>query len=120
MRASYRSDDVMGLSNVGGPVPECLIQGVLKCTAAGVHADNTGSHELHAEDIKRLPLHVFGSHVHVTFKSEPCSYRCGCHAVLPGAGFGNNTWLAHAPGQEDLPHGVVDFMGAGMVEVFPL
>ena len=42
------------------------------------------------------------------------------HAVLTGSGFGNDALLAHALGQQDLPHRVVDFVSAGMEQVFAL
>jgi hypothetical protein len=41
-------------------------------------------------------------------------------AVLPGAGLGDHTRFAHALGQEGLADGVVDLVGAGVVEVFAL
>ena len=40
--------------------------------------------------------------------------------MLAGARFGDDTPLAHLPGHEDLPHGVVDLVGAGVVEVLAL
>jgi hypothetical protein len=38
--------------------------------------------------------------------------------VLACAGFGDDAGLAHAAGEEDLADGVVDFVGAGVEEVF--
>ena len=40
--------------------------------------------------------------------------------MLAGAGFGDDAGLAHAPGKEDLADGVVDFVGAGVEQVFAL
>jgi len=39
--------------------------------------------------------------------------------MLAGSGFGDEALLAHAKGQEGLAEGVVDLVGAGVVEVFP-
>ena len=44
----------------------------------------------------------------------------GCHSVLPGSGFGNYPGLAHALDQQSLTHDIVDLMGPGVVQVFPL
>ena len=44
----------------------------------------------------------------------------GGHAVLAGAGFGNDARLAHALGQHGLANGVVDLVRAGVVQVFAL
>ena len=44
----------------------------------------------------------------------------GCsHAMLAGAGLGDQMPLAHAAGQQDLAQDIVDLVGAGVVEVFP-
>jgi hypothetical protein len=44
----------------------------------------------------------------------------GGHAVLPGAGFGDDAPLAHALGEQALPEGVVDLVRAGVVEILAL
>ena len=43
--------------------------------------------------------------------ATPCSDR---------AGLGNHAGLAHAFGEQDLPHRIVDLVGAGVVQVFAL
>ena len=40
--------------------------------------------------------------------------------MLPRAGFGNDSLLAHAQRKQGLTQGVVDFVRASMVEVLPL
>ena len=40
--------------------------------------------------------------------------------MLAGAGFGDDALLAHAPRQQNLAEGVVDFVRAGVAEVFAL
>ena len=42
------------------------------------------------------------------------------HAVLAGAGFGDDAGLAHAPRQEDLTEAVVDLVRAGVVQLIAL
>jgi hypothetical protein len=38
--------------------------------------------------------------------------------MLTGTCLSNNPGFTHFPGQKDLPDGIVDFMGTGVVEVF--
>ena len=40
--------------------------------------------------------------------------------MLPRAGFGYDAMFAHVLGQQGLPEGVVDLVGAGMGQVFTL
>ena len=40
--------------------------------------------------------------------------------MLPGPGLGDDAFFAHPHREQRLPHAVVDFMGPGVVEVFPL
>jgi hypothetical protein len=40
--------------------------------------------------------------------------------MLAGAGLGDDPVLAHAPGEQDLAHDVVDLVGARMVELVAL
>jgi hypothetical protein len=44
----------------------------------------------------------------------------GGHPVLPGPGFGDQAALAHPNRQQPLAERVVDLVGAGVEEVFPL
>ena len=40
--------------------------------------------------------------------------------MLAGTGLGNDPFLAHPQGEKSLTKGVVDLVGAGVIEVFPL
>ena len=75
---------------------------------------------LHPENIGPLPLHIDLAHVYGAFESEFCRHGGRGDAVLPGPGFGDDPPLAHPPDEQPLPHDVIGFMGAGVVEVFPL
>jgi hypothetical protein len=44
----------------------------------------------------------------------------GGHAVLAGAGLGDDPGLAHPLGQQDLAHAVVDLVRAGVVQLLAL
>ena len=104
----------------GHPIADGLIDGVLQCAAARAHRSHLGSQQLHAEDVQRLALHVLLAHVHHTLQAEQGGHGGHCHSMLAGAGLGDDPALAHPPGQQYLPQGVVDFMGPGVVQVFPL
>ncbi len=60
------------------------------------------------------------AHVHHALHAIAGSNGSRGHAVLAGAGFGDDPRLAHALGQQGLADAVVDLVRAGMVEVFAL
>ena len=79
-----------------------------------------GAQQLHAKDVERLALDIFLAHEDLALHAEARRHRGGGHAVLAGAGLGDDAPLAHAPRQQDLAHGVVDLMRAGVTEVLAL
>ena len=74
----------------------------------------------HAEDVERLPLHVFRAHVDVAVEAEQRAGGRGRDAVLAGAGLRDDPALAHADGEQRLAERVVDLVRAGMREVLAL
>ena len=60
------------------------------------------------------------AHVDDAGQIEQGADRGRRHAVLAGAGLGDDAFLAHATGQQDLAHRVVDLVRARMVELVPL
>jgi hypothetical protein len=82
--------------------------------------DDFGAKKLHAKDVRRLPLHIGGAHIDNAFQPEAGADRGGCHAMLAGAGFGDDARLAHPAGQQDLAQAVVDLVAAGVVELIAL
>ena len=77
-------------------------------------------HQLHAVDVGRLPSYIFFAHVDNTFESQHGANGGHSDPMLAGARLGDNPGLAHALGQQSLSQGVVNFMGAGMGQVFAL
>ena len=77
--------------------------------------NHTGAQEFHAEDIGRLALDVGLAHIDDARQVEQRADRGGGDAVLAGAGLGDDPGLAHASGQQDLAHAIVDLVGAGVV-----
>ena len=67
-----------------------------------------------------LSSHVFGTHVNHAFKTETGAHGSGCDSMLSGPGLGNDALLSHSLGKQGLSQGIVDLVGAGVKQVFPL
>ena len=87
---------------------------------AGFDRHHCRAQQLHAVDVLGLALDVFAAHVDHAFEAEAGADGGGGHAVLAGAGLGDDARLAHALGQQRLADHVVDLVGAGVVQVFAL
>ena len=118
MRAGYRADDVEGVVDVGDPVAHRLVQRVLERATAALDRHHRGAQQFHAVDIRALAFDVFTAHIDHALQPVAGTDGGRCHTVLTGTGFGNHARLAHALGQHGLTDGVVDLVGAGMVQVF--
>ena len=120
VRARHGTDDVKSIVDIGHPVAHGFIQRVFQGFAATGHWHHRGTQQFHAVDVGALAFDVLAAHVNHTFQAVTrADGGCG-HAVLACAGFGNHAGLAHAFGQHGLPDGVVDFVGAGVVQVLTL
>ena len=79
-----------------------------------------GAEHAHAEDVQRLARHVFGAHVDDALEAEQRARRGRRHAVLSGAGLGDDAALAHPLREQRLAERVVDLVRAGVREVLAL
>ena len=120
VRPHDRTDDAVGAGHVGHPVPERLVGGVLEGAGAGFDRPHLGAQQLHAVHVERPPLHVLGPHVDDALQVEERAGGGGGDAVLPGSRLGDDPGLAHPAGEERLADGVVDLVGAGVVEILAL
>ena len=120
MRAGDGTDDVEGILDVGDPVAQRLVHGVLQRPGAGCYRDDVGAQQLHPKDVGGLALDVRLAHVDDTRDVEQRAHRRRRHPVLSGPGFGDDPGLAHALGEQDLADGVVDLMRPGVVELVAL
>ena len=68
----------------------------------------------------RLCRRIFRAHVNIAGKAKDRSGSRRGNAMLARAGFGDQALFAHAEREQGLADGVVDFVGAGVVEVFAL
>ena len=120
MRAQRRAEQVMRRRDVGHPVAHGLADGVLERAAAARDAHHLGAQQAHAEDVEPLAPHVLLAHVDHALEAEQRADRGGGHAVLAGAGLGDDAPLAHAPRQQRLAQAVVDLVRAGVQQVLAL
>ncbi len=118
MGASHRADDVEGVFHIRHPVAHGLVQGIFQRLAAAFDRNHGRAQQFHAIDIGALAFDIFRAHVDHTLQPVTGADGGRRHAMLPCACFGNDTRLAHALGKHGLPDHVVDFVSAGMVQIF--
>ena len=120
VRSGDGAEEVVGAVDVGDPVAERLVDGVLEGAAAGLHGDDLGAEHPHPGDVEGLALGVDLAHVDGALEAEERAGGGGGDAVLAGAGLGDDPGLAHALGEQRLAEHVVDLVRAGVVEVLAL
>lgn len=120
MGADGAPQQVMGGADVGHPVAQGLVDGVLQGASTRLHRPHLGPQEPHAEHVGGLPTHIFSTHVDDALQPQQGTDGGGGYPVLTGASLGDDASLAQALGQQPLPQGVVDLVGAGVGQVLPL
>ena len=120
MRPVGGAENVVGVTHIGHPVAHGLVDGFLERLLSRINRHDGGAEHAHPEDVERLPFAVDRAHVDDAFEPEHRRYGGSGHAVLAGTGLGDDALFAHALGQQDLPHGVVDLVGAGVQQVLAL
>ena len=117
MRPQYGPQHVRGGLDIGHPVAHRFVDRILERARSTVDTDDRGAEHAHAKHIQRLTTHIFRAHVDHALDAHERARRRGRDAVLSGAGLGHHSALAHARREQDLPHRVVDLVGAGVREV---
>ncbi len=107
-------------ADVRDPVAHGFVDGVLQRTAARVHADNFRAKHSHARNIQALAFHIVSAHIDDALESKPRGDCGSCNAVLPRSGFGYDARLAHAHGKKSLADTIINFVRAGMKQIFAL
>ena len=118
--ADDRADAVDLRDGVGHVGLEAGVHGFFEGFEAEGDGDDIRAEQLHAGDVGGLFGDVHFAHVDVTFQAKIGGGGGQGHAVLAGAGFGDEFFLAEVGGEESFAHAVVQFVGAGVVEVFAL
>ncbi len=107
-------------ADVGHPIAHGLVDGVFQGARAGIHAAHFRAEQTHAEDVQLLPPHVFGPHVDDALEAQQSAHCRGRYAMLSSAGFRDDAMLAHTLDQQSLSQAVVDFVRAGVEQIFAL
>ena len=118
MRAEGGAEDVMRAANVCDPVAHRFADRFFQCGLTGGDGDDFGAEKTHPRDVERLPFHVDRAHINDAFAAETRGDGGGGDAVLARAGLGDDALLAHAAREQDLTERVVDFVRAGVEQVF--
>ena len=101
MRAERGAQYIMSGAHVRDPIAHRFVDRFLERGLAGGDGNDFRAEKFHARDVERLPLHVDLAHVNDAFAAEARRDRGGGHAVLTGAGLGDDARLAHAPGEQE-------------------
>ncbi len=107
-------------ADVGDPVAHGFVNGIFQRARPGIDTADVRAEQTHAEHVEFLAAHVFSAHVNYALKAKQRAHGCGRHSMLPGASLRNHAVLAHTLHQQCLPEAVVDFVRAGVQQVFSL
>lgn len=118
MRSDDGADDVVRVFNAAHPIAHRFVDGVAESFGAAGNRSHFSAEETHTEDVGLLTTDIFGAHVDDTREAEVSTGGGGGDTMLAGAGFGDDPFFAHAEGEEGLSDGVIDFVGAGVIDVF--
>ena len=110
----------MGGANICDPVAHCFADGFLQGGLSSADGDDFRAQELHPRDVESLPFHIDRAHVNDAFAAKPRGHGGSSDTMLSRAGLGDDTVLAHPLREQDLAERIVDFMRAGMEQVFAL
>ena len=114
------ADDVEGVAHVGHPVPHGLVHGILQGCRPGRDGDHLGAEDFHPQDVGGLAADVLLAHENAALHPEERGHGGRGDPVLAGARLGDDAALSHPAGKQSLAEGVVDFVGARVVQVFTL
>src|SRR5580704_3021831 len=120
VRPDGAADDVVGVANVGHPVPDRLVGRVLERCRTAVHGHDLGPEQTHLVNVQRLPAHVLATHVDDALEPQGGTRRRRRDSMLTRPGLGDDPALAHAQREQHLADGVVQLVRAGVEQVLPL
>src|SRR5689334_11337342 len=112
------AEQVVGIGNIRDPIAQRFVDRILQCARTGIHFAHFSTEQLHAKDVQLLASHVFGAHVDHAIETEERADSRSRNAVLARAGFRDDALLVHATRQQHLADRVVDFVRAGVKQIF--
>src|SRR5215211_2995275 len=112
--------DVVGVLDVRHPVPYRLVDGVFEGARTAQDEHDLGPEKLHPHDVQPLAVGVFFAHVDDAFLAVEGSDGGRGDTVLARTGLGDDAFLAHTVGEQDLAQGVVDLVGTGVRQILAL
>jgi hypothetical protein len=118
MRPQHAAEQVIRVGDVGHPVTHGLVDRVLQRPRSGAHLDDFGAEQPHAEHVERLPRHVVRAHVDMALESSSAHTVAVATPCWPAP---VSATMRRLPtrGEQRAAEGVVDFVRAGVREVFP-
>ena len=114
------AEQIMRVLDVGDPVAQRLIDGILENTVTQRDFHDFGSEHAHAGHIQGLTAGIDLTHVDTALQTEHGAYGGSGHTMLTRTGFGDDAGLAHALDQQRLSEGIVDLVCAGVVQILAL
>ena len=102
------------------PVAQRLVDRRAQRLVAAGDRHHARAEQPHAADVRRLALHVDRAHVDGAGQAEARAGRRARHAVLAGAGLGDDALRAEPLREQRLAERVVDLVRAGVREVLAL
>ena len=118
VRPDHRADGVDEVDRVFQVLLKRAIDRVLERARAARDGHQFAAQNFHLDDVGVLFGDVDFAHVNFAVDAHQRTSRGQRHAVLASAGLGNHFGLAHVLGQQRLAQAVVNFVRAGVVEVF--
>src|SRR5215213_4737637 len=102
-RPHHAPDDVVGIRDVRHPISYCLVHRIFERHRAARNGHDLGPEELHPDNVQLLTASILFAHVYDALLAiEGCDGR-GSNPMLARPGFGDDAFLAHTVGEQDLP-----------------
>ena len=120
MRTCSCSDAVNRIFVLSGIGHKSSVNGFFEGLEAETYRNDICAQKFHAGYVGSLFGNVDFAHVDIALESEIGGRCCKSNTVLTRTCLGNQFLLAHVLGQKSFAHAVVEFVGAGMVEILSL
>src|SRR5206468_804954 len=118
--AENRAQYIMSGAHVRDPVAHRFVDRFLERGLPSCDRNNFRAEKFHARDVERLAFHIDPAHVNHALAPEASGDGGSSNAMLAGTCLGDDAALAHSLRQQNLSEGIVDFVRAGVEQVFAL